>query len=245
MRIKSFSLGNPGVVVFAVLAGAALFGLDAGPAGAQTLPPPATFQPPQPGTVQVGPPPATDAPTLPQPVAPSPAPGTVQVGPTPPPGTVQIGPAPTPGTVQVGPAGPPPGTVMVPGPQVGPAGPPPGAAICQTEAEPLVKARQARLEAFQAAAKRKAQPAELCGLIKAFLANEDKFRTFLVKNQQTCGVPDEVIANVKKNYAQAATARRRICAAAAAPRPGPATPSFGTPYRTGTGTFDTLGGAPR
>lgn len=83
MRIKSFGLGNPGIAVFAVLAAVTVAPFAT---GAQTLPPPGSFQP----------------------IAPGPAPGSVPPPAAPTPGSVQVGPAATPtpstGTVQIGPA---------------------------------------------------------------------------------------------------------------------------------------------
>jgi hypothetical protein len=108
--------------------------------------------------------------------------------------------------------------------------------------------------ALQEAGKKKSQPDEVCKLFKAFLAAEAKFAKGLEDNSAACGVPPEVIKQVKLGHAKASQIGKQVCdAAAQGPRPsGPtlsealgSTPTVpDTNAKKGYGTFDTLTGSP-
>ena len=76
---------------------------------------------------------------------------------------------------------------------------------------------------------------------------------YATDNAVTCGIPPEVLVNLKKGHAQTTTIRSKVCQAAARPQ-GPAAPSLSDALtapvadskniRTGGGTFDTLSGTP-
>lgn len=109
-------------------------------------------------------------------------------------------------------------------------------------------------QALQAAGKKKPPPEEVCKLFKAFLAAETKFVKSLEQNSTTCGVPAQVISQIKLGHSKASETAKHICEIAArGPQPtGPslsdalgATPTV--PDSTGArgqGTFDTLVGSP-
>jgi hypothetical protein len=109
-------------------------------------------------------------------------------------------------------------------------------------------------QALQAAGKRKPAPEEACKLFKAFVAAETKFLKALEQNSATCGVPAEVIKQVKLGHSKASETAKHVCdAAAQGPRPaGPtlsdalgATPTVpDSSSARGQGTFDTLVGSP-
>jgi hypothetical protein len=124
---------------------------------------------------------------------------------------------------------------------------------CVQEFFKLRDATQKRAQAIQQASARKASPKEACGLFNAFTASEAAMLKYAVDNQVWCGIPPQVIENIKKGHAHSTTLRTKVCAAAAQPQ-RPAGPSLsdalGAPVpstnniKTGRGTFDTLTGTP-
>ena len=109
--------------------------------------------------------------------------------------------------------------------------------------------------ALQAAGKKKAGPEVACKLFKSFLAAETKMIKSLDQNSTLCGVPGDVIKQLKTQHAQAEKSGAQVCEAAAR-GPGPAGPSLSdalgsTPTipsaaeaKRGAGTFETLTGNP-
>jgi hypothetical protein len=110
-------------------------------------------------------------------------------------------------------------------------------------------------QALQTAGKKKVPAEELCKLFKSFLAAESKMIKGLEENQAACGVPNEVIKQVRTGHSKAEKMSKQVCdAAAQGPRPaGPslsealgATPTVpdASATKRGQGTFDTLRGSP-
>jgi hypothetical protein len=104
------------------------------------------------------------------------------------------------------------------------------------------------------ASKRKAPPSEACKLFNSFSAAEEKMLKYAESNTVWCGVPPQIVTQLKQQHAKTVELRTRICQAAANP-PRPAGPTLsdtlGAPVtdanniRTGRGgTFDTLTGSP-
>ena len=104
---------------------------------------------------------------------------------------------------------------------------------------------------IRAAGDRKASREEVCPLFKAFAAKEEKLVSFLTTNQKLCGVPANIITQVKQNHAKTLQIRNNVCSK------GPAGPAAGptlsdalggpiiaddTSVKPGRGTFDTLTG---
>ena len=110
-------------------------------------------------------------------------------------------------------------------------------------------------KALQAAGEKKAPAEELCKLFKAFLAAESKMLKGLQGNSATCGVPPEVLKQVKDGHGKASEVSKRVCDAAAQGSK-PAGPTLSDALGTtpmvpdaSTGnkkqsTFDTLTGSP-
>jgi hypothetical protein len=110
-------------------------------------------------------------------------------------------------------------------------------------------------QALQAAGQKKAPPEELCKLFKAFLAAETKMVKGLEEQSTTCGVPPEVLQQVRTGHSKATQTSKQICEVAAqGPRPSgpslsdalgttPVVPDT-TSTKKGQGTFDTLSGSP-
>ena len=111
-------------------------------------------------------------------------------------------------------------------------------------------------QAIQKAHERKAPVQEACRLFKSYLSAEQKFLQGIEENARTCGVPPEVLKQVKESHAKASQIGKEVCEAAAqGPRPAgpslsdalgtnPTLPSMtdgGSSKRGGT-TFDTLNG---
>jgi hypothetical protein len=130
-------------------------------------------------------------------------------------------------------------------------GPPPA---CQ-QVLALRDEAQKHGQALSAAGKKKAPPDEICKLFKAFLAVETKFVKGLEENATTCGVPPDLLKQVKGGHNVASQTAKKVCdAAAQGPRPAGPTLSdaLGTTPQVpdsssitrGQGTFDTLSGSP-
>jgi hypothetical protein len=110
-------------------------------------------------------------------------------------------------------------------------------------------------KALQAAGKRKAPSQEICAHMRGYADAEARTLKYLRDNQANCGIPDQLVQQVKGNHAKTVGLRTRVCNAAAqgvgAPPPaslglsgalGPS--SGGAPAVTpgGSGVFDTLNG---
>ena len=112
---------------------------------------------------------------------------------------------------------------------------------------------QNKAKAIQKASERKAPPKEACHLFTVFSTAEAKMLKYAVDNKSSCGVPDEVIKQIKAGHERTNEIKTKVCQIAAAP-PRPAGPTLsdtlGAPIpnanniRSGGGTFDTLTGNP-
>jgi|tagenome__1003787_1003787.scaffolds.fasta_scaffold20108544_2 hypothetical protein len=96
--------------------------------------------------------------------------------------------------------------------------------FCDKELAPMIdqrKALTAKLNSISKTAKANPENArkEFCGTITAYVGNIQKFLTYLQQNKDFCGIPDEAIDSAKKGLAQNQTMRRKVCVAAAQPRP--------------------------
>jgi hypothetical protein len=78
---------------------------------------------------------------------------------------------------------------------------------------------------LQAAGEKKAPPDELFRVFEAFLAADGKMVKGLQENSATCGVPSEVLKQVKEGHGKATEVGKKVCDAAAQ-GPRPATPSL-------------------
>ena len=127
---------------------------------------------------------------------------------------------------------------------------------CVDQFMALRKDVEKRGGAIQAAGQRKEKPSpkEACGLFNSFTAAEKKMYDYAAKNQASCGIPPQIIDNLKQSRVKSDAIRNRICQAAAAGPPRPAAPSLSDALnapvpttdniKTGRGTFDTLTGSP-
>ena len=110
-------------------------------------------------------------------------------------------------------------------------------------------------QALQAAGQKKVPAEELCKLFKAFLSVEDKMLKGLEEHSATCGVPPEVLKQVKAGHSKASQMSKQICdvAAQGSRQAGPSlSDALGTTplvpdastAKKGSSTFDTLTGSP-
>ena len=105
----------------------------------------------------------------------------------------------------------------MPGGAFAPQQPPPGCQQLLTDREEVGK----HGKALQTAGQKKAPPEELCKLFKAFLTAETKMIKSLQDNSATCGVPPDVLKQVKDGHSKASDVRQesvRRRGARAAPR---------------------------
>jgi hypothetical protein len=126
---------------------------------------------------------------------------------------------------------------------------------CANELLPLRQKVEADGALVKAAFEKKDR-AEICNALKRFTVTEAKFVKYMEENGAWCGVPPEVVPQLKKNQAQAIKLRGQACSGGPAPGAGrPALPAgpglsdaLGTSRaptgkaKSGTGTFDTLTG---
>jgi len=125
--------------------------------------------------------------------------------------------------------------------------------ICLQDFMKLRDAAQKRAGAIRTAGQRKAPAKEACGLFGAFSDAEVKMIKYATDNATRCGIPGEIVTNLKQNHTKTAELRTRVCQAAAGPQ-GPAAPSLSdalsapvpnaSNIKTGRGTYDTLTGTP-
>lgn len=130
-----------------------------------------------------------------------------------------------------------------------PAGPPPA---CQQ----LISLRdetQKNAAAIQAANKRHASATEACKLFKAFLASEAKMMQGMEQNTTACGVPPQLIKQVREGHERASGVAKQVCDVAER-GPAPTGPTLSdalgsTPTvpdangaKPGHSTFDTITG---
>jgi hypothetical protein len=125
--------------------------------------------------------------------------------------------------------------------------------LCIQEFFKLRDAASKRADAIRTASARKVSPQEACGLFNAFSAAEMKMIKYAADNSASCGIPPEVLANLKKGHTKTAEIRTQVGQAAARPAQ-PAAPSLSDALsapvpdskniKTGRGTFDTLSGTP-
>jgi hypothetical protein len=126
---------------------------------------------------------------------------------------------------------------------------------CFKEFSKLRDDAQSKAKAAIDASKRKAPPQEACKLLNSLVSSETKLVKYVEANASWCGIPPQVVTQMKQQHGGTAKARDRVCQFASRPQ-GPAAPSLsdalGTSrlpdssnIRTGRGgTFDTLTGSP-
>lgn len=124
---------------------------------------------------------------------------------------------------------------------------------CIAEFGKLRDATEKKAIAIRAASERKATPKVACGLFNDFSASEAKMIKYAVDNAVWCGIPPQIIENMKKGHARTTEIRTKVCRAAAAP-PRASGPSLSDALtgpvpdanniKTGRGTYDTLTGTP-
>jgi len=114
---------------------------------------------------------------------------------------------------------------------------------------------QKKAQAIRTASEHKVPPKEACALFNSFFAAETKLIKYAAENATWCGIPQEVIGNLKLSHSKTESIRTQVCRAAAAGPPRPAGPSLSDALgggavpdanniRTGRGTYDTLTGTP-
>jgi hypothetical protein len=109
--------------------------------------------------------------------------------------------------------------------------------------------------AIQKANQRKGSVQDACKLFKSYLGAEVKFIKGIEEHGRTCGVPPDVLKQVKDSHAKASQIGKQVCdAAAQGPRPAgpslsdalgttPTLPDTPTGSTKRGGAFDTLSGS--
>ena len=113
---------------------------------------------------------------------------------------------------------------------------------------------ETKAKAIRAASERKATPKEACALFNVFSAAEAKMLKYAETNAVWCGIPPQIVQQMKQSHAHTTELRVRICKVAAAP-PRAAGPTLSDALTAPVtdannikpgrgGTFDTLTGTP-
>lgn len=123
---------------------------------------------------------------------------------------------------------------------------------CVAEFTPLRNEAQKRGTALSEAVKRKVPREQVCSLIKSFSVSEAKVVAYVTKNQQTCGVPADAVAQMTANHKRTMMSEKQVCADGPAGRPtGPSlsealgvarAPTTTDATAPRSGTMDTLTG---
>jgi hypothetical protein len=100
----------------------------------------------------------------------------------------------------------------------------PGEPPCMVEFKAIRGEAEKGMAAIKAAAKRRAQPPELCQLFNKFAESEAKMVKFLEENAASCGFPTQVVVSTKSNHGKMLDTRHRICSAALGPGGEPKRP---------------------
>lgn len=144
---------------------------------------------------------------------------------------------------------------MQPAPQAAPQGGPP----CMNDFGPLRQEAEKRAGLIKAAAARKAERKEICNLITRFAEAEGKFAKYVETNQTWCGIPPQIVTQIKANHGKTIKTREQVCNGGTFGAQGPGLPpgpglsdALGTnraPSAANTttgkgGTYDTLSGNP-
>src|SRR5215831_19139960 len=146
-----------------------------------------------------------------------------------------------------------------PGPMGGGmAGPPPTAVQqeCMTQFTALRSEVEKRGIAAKTASEKKASREEMCQLVKAYGAAESKWIKFAEIGITKCGIPQEIVKQLKASHARTADGEKKLCAAGPAGGPaaaptlsdalggGASLPTREPEKRKAGNTFDTLTGNP-
>ena len=125
-----------------------------------------------------------------------------------------------------------------------------GAPPCIAEFAKLRDDVQKRGLAAKAAGQRKVSREEMCKHITAYSAAELKWVKYTETNVQTCGIPAEVVQQLKQVHTNTEQTREKICAAAPAAAPPSLSDALGTSRlptpdtkKSAGGTLDTLTGS--
>ena len=138
----------------------------------------------------------------------------------------------------------------MPPPQASPFGGGGGMPPCMTEFTKMREDVQKKGLAAKAAGQRKVSREEMCKHITAYSVAELKWVKYSETNVTTCGIPAEVVQQLKQVHTNTEQAKERICAAGPAAAAPPSlsdalgTTRLPTPETTksGSGTLDTLTG---
>jgi hypothetical protein len=136
----------------------------------------------------------------------------------------------------------------------GPAGQPP----CMNDFLPLRQEAEKRAGLIKVAADRKADRKEICHLITRFSEAEAKFVKYVEANHTWCGIPQQVVTQIKTNHGKTVATRNKVCSGGPIGAQGPSLPPgpglsdalgltrapSAANTSTGKGTYDTLTGNP-
>ena len=129
-----------------------------------------------------------------------------------------------------------------------------GPDACMQGFLPLRQEAEKRGKLIKAASDRHAPPAEACKLIGNFAAVETKMMKYVEVHMAKCGIPPQILDQLKNGHKGTETMQQKVCAAAEQMAKGPAGPSLSdvlgsatalpeaSTSKKGGGTFDTLSG---
>jgi hypothetical protein len=89
---------------------------------------------------------------------------------------------------------------------------------CMEKFAPLRRDAEKRAQAIKAASDRKAPPKEACGLITSYVQAEAELVNYVTTKQTACGIPAEILKQLKANQASSRQLMKAVCANAIDPR---------------------------
>jgi hypothetical protein len=125
---------------------------------------------------------------------------------------------------------------------------------CMKAFLPLREEAEKRGKLIKAASDRHAPPSEACKLIGNFAAAEVKMVKYVESHISKCGIPPQILDQLKNGHKGTESMQQKVCAAAEQMARGPAGPSLSdvlgsatalpeaATAKKGGGTFDTLSG---
>ena len=117
---------------------------------------------------------------------------------------------------------------MGPNPGLGAPGPTPEQQKCLQEFTSLRTEVEKRAKLAEAEGHKKEKPTreKMCELITGYSGAEAKWLKFIETNMSKCGIPPQIVEQIKTVHVRTADTRKKVCTAGPTQAQGPATPSL-------------------
>lgn len=113
-----------------------------------------------------------------------------------------------------------------PGPGINGPGPTPDQQKCLQEFTAYRTDVEKRAKAAEAESHKKPTREKMCELITGYSTAEGKWLKFVEANLSRCGIPPQIVEQIKTVHVRTADTRKKLCAPGPTQAAGPATPSL-------------------